>query len=129
MAKSSKSKGGRVHIPNANRMLPRLSVSPLLDLRLLEDRRLYHPLQSFAPPIATVRKAVRVVDRARKSARSKNKILFNHPGTLTFSDPDKVVICVRRKRRKEVLFAKKKAGKTGQRKPRRNYWSSISCKR
>lgn len=46
---------------------------------------------------------------------------------LAFTAPAETLVCVRRSRRKEVLFAKKKTGKSGQRKPRRSAWSSYKC--
>jgi len=46
-----------------------------------------------------------------------------------FSHPWQVIVCVRRKRRREVLHALRKTGRGGskQRKPRRNFWSEVRC--
>ena len=41
--------------------------------------------------------------------------------------PRDAVICARRKIRKEVIFAKGKAGRGGQRRPRRNDYSNVVC--
>lgn len=46
---------------------------------------------------------------------------------LAFEAPAKTLVCVRRARRREVLFAIKKAGRGGQRRPRRNAWSDYKC--
>lgn len=46
---------------------------------------------------------------------------------LAFSMPGETLICIRRKRRKEVLFAKRKTGKGGQRRPRRSAYSDTKC--
>lgn len=46
---------------------------------------------------------------------------------MAFTAPAESLVCVRRSRRKEVLFAKKKAGKRGQKKPRWSKWSSYKC--
>lgn len=51
---------------------------------------------------------------------------------ITFADPTKVMICVRRKQRKEVIFALGLSGGAGRakkrfRKPRRNAYSGIDC--
>jgi len=48
---------------------------------------------------------------------------------IGFQYPWQVMICVRRKRRKEVLHALKKTGGRGapHKKPRRNYWSEVRC--
>lgn len=44
-----------------------------------------------------------------------------------FVDPRSVLVCARRKMRREVLHALRKAGKRGQKTPRRNYWSDVHC--
>lgn len=49
------------------------------------------------------------------------------PSQLTFQAPADTVVCIRRRRRKEVLFAKNKAGKRGQKRPRRTAWSDVKC--
>lgn len=49
------------------------------------------------------------------------------PYQLAFSAPAETLVCVRRRRRKEVLFAKRKTGRAGQKKPRRSKWSSYQC--
>lgn len=45
----------------------------------------------------------------------------------TFQDPKRVLVCLRRKQRKEILFAINRTG-SGNRKPRRTSTSNISCK-
>lgn len=47
---------------------------------------------------------------------------------LGFALPERVMRCVQRKERREVLFAKRKTGKGARSPKRRNYWSAISCK-
>lgn len=49
--------------------------------------------------------------------------------TVSFRVPEAVLICVRRKRRKEVIHALGVAGARGLRKPRRSEFSEISCRR
>lgn len=45
-----------------------------------------------------------------------------------FHMPWQVIVCVRRRRRREVIFAKGRAGKGGSfRKPNRNFWSEVRC--
>lgn len=51
---------------------------------------------------------------------------------IGFDDPRRVMICVRRQRRKEVMHALRFAGGRGRRRttfrqPRRNYYSGIDC--
>lgn len=49
------------------------------------------------------------------------------PTKIAFSAPKETLVCIRRSRRKEVLFAKRKTGKGGQKKPRRSPWSEYKC--
>lgn len=111
--------------------LPLKSLSrPRLNLLPFEDRRSYHPLQAYAPP-ATLgyRSARRIVERHPLAKRKVRPGVSYTPGrsVLAFAVPDKVAVCVRRARRREVMFASGRAGKRGQRRPRRNYWSSVAC--
>jgi len=80
------------------------------------DRRLFQPDRSTAPPHAAVRSAARVTAGASNLA------------SLKFADPKLVALCVRRKVRKEVLFAIKKTRKGSGASRRKNFWSNISCK-
>lgn len=87
------------------------------------DRRTFNPTRSIAPPAALNRNATRiVVDSYGKSIRNQTK------APLRFSIPQKVALCVRRKIRSQVLHAFNKTGKgKSRRRPRRNFWSAISC--
>lgn len=141
MSRKSRSTGrsshvGRVISTNASDLsLPRLPSPPrsifqrlpgqleLFPLSEVDDRRTYHPSRHRPAP-----------SFSRPRHRLKVPSLLQNPlaGTkalVTFSAPQNVLICVRRKIRKEVMHAFKKAGKTGQRRPRRNAYSSISCRR
>lgn len=94
-----------------------------------EDRRQFHPDGVFQSPKVLFPPRSRVVARARQGPKAQNPVrggLVRFP-SLSFSVPNKVLICVRRKQRKEVLFAKRKAGRGGQKRPRRNWYSEISC--
>lgn len=94
----------------------------------LEDRRLFHPdllpRRDTRPPAAVTRAAVTIVDRPRKPSRGHGASFA--PGRLSFAAPDLVSICAKRKIRRNVLFAKGKTG-GGNRHPKRNFWSRISC--
>lgn len=47
---------------------------------------------------------------------------------VAFASPVHTVRCVRRKERREVIFALRKRGKgAAARRRRRNYWSNVSC--
>ena len=126
MSKRSRSKSRRDVVAITSQRLPllrpiRFSVPvPSLNLIEAEDRRTHHPERTFRMP--------RRVDGSRASSRLITRA--NSPfGTEGFVDPLSVNICVRRQRRKEVMFATRRAGKVGQRRPRRTPFSSISCRR
>lgn len=125
-----------------NRRLPRsvLSlVSPvpyLSPLTHIEDRRLWHPEGRYAPARSFSRSRHRLTivsgsSRSHVSRRSRGlPSLSSLPAhRIGFEQPERVLICVRRKMRREVLHALRKTGRVGQRRPRRNWYSSISCRR
>lgn len=89
----------------------------------VEDRRHWSPVpRSWRPAGATSRDARRLVLR---DVPNKPGLL---PHQVSFRVPDKVAICVRRKVRKEVMFATKKAGRGGAKaRHRRNAWSDVKC--
>lgn len=141
MARRSKghSTGGRGHINPVRYRAPvvplptpiRLSPPPTF-IAGLEDRRLFHPDRLPAadrrPPLAWPRAAARVIPRPGRSTRPPYSI---RPGklTLAFQVPERVSMCAKRQIRRQVLFAKRKGGRNGMRRSRRNFWSQISCRR
>lgn len=109
--------------PSANpRLLSDLVSSPVGPLTEVEDRRTYHPLDTFRP----VMEIGGTPSGPRQVKRSFKRSL---PFGLQFGKPEKTAICVRRNTRKEVLHAMRKTGKGGgpRRRPRRNWHSSTSC--
>lgn len=84
-------------------------------LTAIEDRR------TFSPGRVTVPRTPR--QAARMSMQPSGKV-----EVYSFNLPKSVAICARRAIRKQVIHAKGVAGKSV-RKPRRNAFSSISCKR
>lgn len=102
----------RVVLNNANpvALLKKFTQRPIVD-----DRRIFTP------------------DRTKKNRYIQNSnYKLKETGShlrpkLSFQDPLRLQVCIRRKTRRQVMFAKKKAGKAGQRKPRYNYYSSIKC--
>lgn len=104
---------------------------PLDDLRVLEDRRTWHPSPYTRPP------------RALDGRRS---VHFVHPGTtlparplrafgaplssrtVAFDHPRGVLVCVRRAQRRQVLFASRRTGRGSRSPRRRSTWSDVSCK-
>lgn len=109
----------------------RTHVLPLTDLRLIEDRRDFHPLQDYRPAGVFVFREARQVVPKRVVTRPYRPVW---PGTslshaLQFNVPQEVALCVRRKQRREVIFAKRKYGRNGARRYRRNRFSEVSCSR
>ncbi len=89
-------------------------------LRLYEDRRVFHPRGRQRAAFSEPRLAARVVVSPVRSRRL--------PAALSFTDPRRVVVCVRRRIRRQVLFANGTGGARGRkRQPRRNEFSSIRC--
>lgn len=135
--KSNFTRAGRDVIAIANRspLLPRsLTFRPLVspvDLTVFEDRRTFHPERDQRPARSFSKALHRLVvkEPLRNPDRFASLRAFpaSIPTRIGFEDPKRVLICVRRKRRKEVLHALKKTGRGGQKKPRRSWYSSISC--
>lgn len=116
---------------------PSFGVAPLaFRPPVLGDGRHFHPAPNFAPAF-TLRGGIASVglgDRPAITKKLNRSGLYPRPGhsqtrgIRVFSAPESVSVCVRRKRRKEVLHALKKAGRGGpQRKRRRSQWSHVSC--
>lgn len=134
--------------PISNRRLPAynyVSFNPVsrdprqLALFNYEDRRTWHPEGAMRPArsfnssrhrLRLINSPVTKIQNGRPNGRYGYKQNFNQPShRIGFEAPEKTLICVRRKIRAEVLHAKKKAGKTGQKKPKFNYYSKIACRR
>lgn len=87
-------------------------------IEILGDDRQYHPLGPARPQ----QRATGQVATLRRTYNS-----LNHK--IGFNTPDNVFRCIRRKSRREVLFAFNKQRKRGQGggKYKRNYWSQFKC--
>lgn len=127
-------------ITNTVSVLP-LSLSPprfrqleiFPSLQEFEDRRLWHPEDPISPArsFTTSRHRLSLVDspsRYQYSLKKNYRNLNQTKARISFVDPHRVLVCVRRKVRKEVMHALRHAGRSGQRKPRRNAYSSVSCR-
>lgn len=106
------------------------------NLQDYEDRRLYHPESAVRPAASFNRDRHRLVTIEKRykkvpDATARLRMLSQTQAPLAFEKPEKVLICVRRKIRKEVLHALKKTGGRGgvTRKPIWNRFSEISCRR
>lgn len=128
--KNSKSSGTRDAPQSLPSVRSRSIISPvqgrhLQPLNLIDDRRSYHPepatrpARLFSGAVASVKATI-----TPKHVSGKSRV----PVQIAFTAPDQTLVCVRRKTRKQVLFAKRKTGKAGQRKPKRNMWSNVRCR-
>lgn len=101
-------------------------------LQDIEDRRTFHPLGNARPARFSTGGPSHLTTKDRPAHDRFAGIRKFNSGTkaaVVFAAPDNVAICVRRKSRREVLFAKRRAGKGGARRraPRRNWFSAIKC--
>lgn len=117
---------------------PRLRRLPLGDLFAVQDLRTYHPERDHRKRLTVLGVPSKVRIAAVESVRhpqpkSKiNKRAANWPPALPsaieFQAPKRVLVCVRRKARREVLHALGGAGGRVKR-PRRNRDSNVICRR
>lgn len=124
MARSSRRKGTRDPSESLAHGLRSRSRSVLLvtptevqDFRSF-DAPVSSPARLFSGSVASVG-----VEQVRPRKGSKSRVPFQ----IAFTAPGDTIVCVRRARRKEVLHAKRKTGKRGQRKPRRSRFRDIKC--
>lgn len=122
----------RVTTANANRRLQRPAMTPSLNFGgpvfLLEDRRQFHPDGPFnsargfttTASTPTLREPYSVGGNTFRPYNSQTK------ATIAYKAPSDVAVCIRRKRRKEIMHAIGAAGGKV-RKPRRNYLSDQRC--
>lgn len=115
--------------PNISYSRPSLvTFTPRVALSQIEDRRTYHPLDFFRPARSFNRSQHSLV--VKQPAKNKDRFsgLRGLPTAIQFYAPKKVLVCVRRQRRKEVIHALKKTGKgAAKRHRRRSYYSNIHC--
>lgn len=113
-----------------------------IDYRLYEDRRNWHPMGKLhSAGVIGPRDARRIEDHYRRTVLRKRGLLdhLNPFGRFegwlpasrqAFKFPDRVLVCVRRQQRRQVLFALRGTGKGSRKKERKfNAFSEISCKR
>lgn len=119
---------------------PRLRLSPMsLSLSDVEDLRRFYP-EDLRPALSRSGRFADLVDRnvnlspsdMRRAPRPMRWPVVSRPAvrqplTYRFKAPRKVVVCVRRQQRREVLMAKGRGG-GGNRKPRWTERSHIYCR-
>lgn len=130
---SHKNKARRDTTVIANPRLPsrRMSIPSYSGLKMIEDRRTFHPQGIYRPARSFHRSQHRLVSHVQtvptyNRTRGVYRVL-SMARPVAFEAPRSVLVCVRRKRRSEVLHALGHTGKRGQRKPRQSYFSSIRC--
>lgn len=97
---------------------------------LLSDRRQYHPDKGYAIPFSKRKYQARVEERIKKvvTKTAKRKVRYDR-SVFGFAVPKRVELCIRRKQRREVLFAMRRTGKGSHALVRRrNHYSEVSCK-
>lgn len=111
-------------------LTPNRSLAPLHRIHhvtspsLIEDRRTHHPLQFFRP--AKTYGGSDAGPAVPKQTKNSNKAFLARG--LKFPGSGSVMVCVRRKQRKEILHAMKKVGRgRGRGRKRRNWYSNIGC--
>lgn len=142
MSRRSRTRQREVSTPSLTTLLsvpaPRLTSTPLLSPLsdrlaepLLGDRRAYHPLQDYAPATFHTGATPRIGLKDKSYGRKAPSPGFSQTKAIqAFGDPQSVDVCIRRHRRREILFAKKVAGRGGGRRkrpPRKNWYSAIKC--
>ena len=106
-------------------------------LQELEDRREWHPegparsARGFFIPRHRLVARVSSPQSGRTSSSFQSPFLpslSSVPISVGFQAPKQVAICIRRKVRREVIFAKGKAGRGVRRRlPTRNFYSEVPC--
>lgn len=101
-------------------------------LKEWEDRRTYHPEGRFRPAMAVPKSARIMVDRpvTKKHTKLSDRLYKNALrgfGKIAFRDPARVLLCIRRKERREVLHALNRTSPGRGKKKRKNFWSAIRC--
>ena len=110
---------------------------PFRDLTSIGDRRIWHPSSDFHRPVVRLdgRQTHRLVARplvpaihaggSKKAVVRAKRDMAGPTARVAFDRPQEVLLCVRRKARREVLHAAGVAGRRGIKKYRRTVNSSV----
>lgn len=115
----------------ANRRLPlsEVSIKDFLygrdSLGEIEDRRRFHPegVVRAARRVDSGRARFRIVGSTDFAAPEARSVPFG----IGFREPKRVLVCIRRKIRREVLHAFRVAGRRGLNGPRYSEFSKVRC--
>lgn len=112
-------------------------MSPFTDLDAVEDNRTYHPEGPNRAPLSIHHYTEFEVPNERIRQTPRPNIARPYSGAtqnigslspqIAFRSPNRVAVCIRRKQRKEVLHALRKAGRGGSRPRRYNRNSQVRC--
>lgn len=111
-------------ISNRRLLLPLLDLSTIVPpsdlLRSIEDRRTFYPERALRP--------ASLFSQPRHRLQVSPGSNFKLPVGVSFEDPRRVLICVRRKQRREVLHALKRTGRgAGKRRHRKGPYTDVRC--
>lgn len=106
---------------------PKLHLNPpKFNLTQWEDNRAYHPTPALNRPASAVQRGnARLVIPAAKNPKASPRASL--PSQIGFQAPKGVLLCVRRKQRREVLFAKRLRAKGAHSRKHRTRWSDVKC--
>lgn len=92
------------------------------------DLRTFHPEPDRKPTYVNRRDSARLVVPSKRETPKGRMVRYDPPASVAFARPRDVAVCVRRKRRREVLHALRHAGAGGgrKRKRRRARWNEHS---
>lgn len=124
MAKGKSRSGGTTQTPLTRSTRVPLGTLPTVRLTQIQDLRAFDPEPELSPARDILGRIASVTGTTpKKQTRGRSRVPFQ----LAFKAPKQTLVCIRRKTRKQVLFAKRKTGKGGQRRARWSKWSSVKC--
>lgn len=108
-----------------------------VDMRLFEDRRTFHPEQADRPAIKIGGSPARLESRNRPATKKVTKwqkdvfgdtLRSQTKGAIAFKLPSRVILCIRRNIRRQIMFALRLRKKgSGASRRRYNWISKIGC--
>lgn len=112
---------------NTYKLAPPIVPNPPKPLKILEDRRTFHPEKHVEPKRTDGARPRQVLRAERSPSISRPHAAPHLSPRIGLAQPSKVAMCIRRKTRREVIFAKQKTRKGAAARRTRNQWSDLSC--
>lgn len=128
MGRGSKSKSrDRDAYPSLAKLAPAQNPLRAINLSQIQDLRSFYPDPDYfrSPLKLNGQRASNVASPNRNAKTQRSKTML--PYAVGFQQPTQVLVCVRRKIRREILFAKKRT-RGASRKKHRNTFSNIRCR-